>query len=101
MTWLVLIFFAVLLFVQNLSSLAHPQWSSINFWLSAALGICALLLLIGKIISKVSLTVVSALIIAIILVVQLFTAGTFTLLSEAFLNRLLMISLALFFMSRG
>lgn len=100
-TWLVLIFFAVLMFMENLNKLSHPQWDNLNFYLSAALVIFSVVLLLGKIISKESLTVVAALIIGVVLLIQLFLGGVGDILNPATLTQFLLISIALLFMSKG
>lgn len=100
-TWLVLIFFAVLLFVQNLNALSHPDWSNLNFYLSAALAVFSIVLLVGKIASKESLTTLSALVIGIVLLIQLLVGGIGNLLDPKTLNQFLMIALAFLFLSKG
>lgn len=99
-TWLVLIFFVALLFIGNLSCLKSPEWKSVEFYLSVALVICPLLLLVGKAMSKQPLVVISSLLIGIALFIRLiFNFGD--ILSPHTLLNFLLISIALLFMSKG
>lgn len=100
-TWLVLIFFAVYLFMGNLGSLSHPNWSNLNFYLSVVLVVFPVVLLVGKIISKESLTVIASLIIGIALLINLFTQGVGNILDPRSLMQFLLIALSFFFMSKG
>ena len=100
-TWLMLIFFMAFLFVGNLGKMSHLNWGDLHFYLSTALVVFSIVLLVGKIISRESLTALSSLIICIVLLIKLFAGGIGDILSPETIMQFLLISMAFFVMSKG
>jgi len=99
-TWMLRITFAAYIFISNAKGVNPINLDSINFYLSLAMLILSVLLIIGGFTSKQTLTVVSALIIGLILIYRLVIPLP-DLLAPSTFKQLLIISISFFFVARG
>ncbi|MCB8964411.1 MAG: hypothetical protein H6536_05145 [Bacteroidales bacterium] len=99
-TWLIRIFFAAYIFIGNIKGVNPINFESLNFYLSLALLILSVLLVVGGFTSGQSITVVSAILIGLILLYR-FVIPTPDLISESTFRQMLLISVSFFFVCRG
>ena len=99
-TWVLRITFAAYIFISNIKGVNPINLESINFYLSLAMLILSVLLIVGGFMSKQTITVLSAIIIGLILIYRLVIPLP-DLMAVSTFKQVLLIALSFFFISRG
>jgi len=99
-TWMLRITFAAYIFISNVKGVNPINPESINFYLSLAMLILSVLLIVGGFMSKQTITVLSALVIGLILAYRLVIPFPDLIATSTF-KQLLLIFLSFFFVARG
>ncbi len=99
-TWFLRITFAVYIFSSNVKGVNPINPESLNFYLSLAMLVLSVLLIVGGFLSKHTVTLLSALLIGLILLYRLAIPFPDLIAASTF-KQLLLISLSFFFIARG
>jgi len=98
--WLVRIIFALYLFLIYLKGVNPVNLNSLNFYLSLAMLVFSVLLVVGGFLKTQTLTLVSAIIVGLILLYKALTPAPTTINAEV-AQQALLISIAFLFVCRG
>ncbi|MGE0078660.1 MAG: hypothetical protein AB7S48_12440 [Bacteroidales bacterium] len=99
-TWLLRITFAAFIFISNIKGVNPINLESLNFYLSVLMLVMSILLIVGGVLSKQTLTIIAAIIIGLILIYRLVVPLP-NLISASTFKQVLLIALSFFFVSRG
>jgi hypothetical protein len=99
-TWLLRITFAAFIFISNVKGVNPINLENFNFYLSLVMLIFSVLFIVGGLLSKQTLTILSALVIGLILIYRLVIPLPDLIATSTF-KQLLLISVSFFYICRG